>query len=81
VLIAFLLRKRISSTAFFPPDSNGAAKLKGVLEIAQVRTDRELARPGQYLDPGGGMVNVPQLVMKVIEYVDEQGTGTIETEF
>jgi hypothetical protein len=81
VLIAFLLRKRISSTAFFPPDSDGAAKLKGILEIAQIRTDEDLARPGQYLNPGGGMVNVPQLVMKVIEYVDEQGTGTIETEF
>ncbi len=77
VLIAFLLRRRIVDTAFLPPDSDEAAGLKRILEIARRRTDPMRVPREQYLDPGGGMVNFPKLVEQVIRYVDEQGTGTI----
>ncbi len=71
VLIAFLLRKRITDDAFLDPQAPIAIEVKRVLSVAL-----QGLRSG-VITSIGGMVSVEDLVYKVTQYIERRGTGTV----
>jgi len=79
VLIAFLLRKRVTDASFLAPESAQAKALLRVLERAKFRVDPQCPKREQ-VEVIGGAVNVPRLIQQVIDYVNEKGIGAISVE-
>lgn len=71
VLIAFLLRKRITQDAFLAPDSENGIQTRKVLQFAL-----RMIEEGK-INPMGGMVDSKLLLSFVVDYINREGTGTI----
>lgn len=71
LIVAFLLRRRIYSSEFLPPDGDMAIRAK---ELFAQAIDRH--NSGR-LEPIGGSVDTPAAMQQLIDYIDKRGVGVI----
>ncbi|GEM_PF-1775880 len=71
LIIVYLLRRRMYSSEFLPPDGELAVRAKQLFEEAIERYNQRKLRPI------GGSVDTPAAIRQMINYIDKKGVGPL----